>query len=143
MKTSNELHTAFKMLDKDQDGFISKEDLLIAYRGFDSATSIKDIDEVFKQYLVGSAGIDFTTFCSIANSKRFSEANLESDLMEAFNIFDRDDNQVIRAEDLRNIFKKFCTTLNPTEVDQMIKEIDENGDGNIDFMEFINMILMK
>jgi calmodulin len=137
-----ELRTAFQLFDKDQDGVISRKELKEMFISLGHDCTDDDIKEIFERF-ESKESISFTEFLELATEKRLSQKNLTLELIETFRIFDRDNMNFITAHDLRYILKNFCKTLNEQEVDTLMKEIDENGDGNISFEEFVNMILMK
>ncbi|CAD0010667.1 unnamed protein product [Aureobasidium pullulans] len=61
-------------------------------------------------------------------------------LRAAFAVFDRDGSGTISAEELRNVMKSIGENLSDAEIDEMIKEADANGDGNIDYDEFAKIM---
>ncbi|TIA29191.1 hypothetical protein D6C79_10014 [Aureobasidium pullulans] len=68
------------------------------------------------------------------------QAETESELRAAFAVFDRDGDGTISAEDLRYGMKSIGEDLSDAEIDDMMKEADTNGDGNIDYDEFANIM---
>lgn len=64
-------------------------------------------------------------------------ANLLSFLREAFKIFDRDGNGFIDMAELRHIITRLGDILSPQEADEFMREADLNGDGKLDYDEFL------
>jgi Ca2+-binding EF-hand superfamily protein len=62
-------------------------------------------------------------------------------LQDAFGAFDTDKNGSIDSEELMVVFDFKTAGYNVSEVEAMIKEVDENGDGQIQFNEFKNMMM--
>lgn len=56
---------------------------------------------------------------------------------EAFEIFDQDKNGYISVNELREILNNLGQNPNDKELDEIINEADSDGDGNIDFKEFL------
>ena len=54
---------------------------------------------------------------------------LEADLWK---VFDRDNNGFISAAELRHVMTSIGEKLTDDEVDEMIREADQDGDGRID-----------
>lgn len=65
-------------------------------------------------------------------SRKVKKSDTDSELREAFNIFDRDGSGTINADELRQVMKALGEDLSDAEIDEMIKEADKNGDGSID-----------
>lgn len=64
-------------------------------------------------------------------------------LEDAFNLFDKDGNHEIDKYELKEIMRALGFNPTPDEVDQMIKEVDEDGSGKIELDEFIHMMEKK
>ena len=62
---------------------------------------------------------------------------------EAFKVFDRDGNQLISAAELRQVMTTLGDKLTDEEVDEMIREADIDGDGHINYEEFVRMMMAK
>jgi len=60
----------------------------------------------------------------------------------AFRMFDRDGNGKISVGELAKVFQDDSVQRNfgPDKITDMIKEFDINGDGEIDFDEFMAMV---
>lgn len=50
-------------------------------------------------------------------------------------VFDRDNNGFISAAELRHVMTSIGEKLTDDEVDEMIREADQDGDGRIDCMQ--------
>merc|ERR1712083_629578 len=64
----------------------------------------------------------------------------EEELLEAFHVINRDGNDCISAAELRHIMTNLGETLTDEEVDEMIREADVDGDGQINYEEFANWL---
>ena len=62
---------------------------------------------------------------------------------EAFKVFDSDGNGYINAAELRQVMMNLGEKLTEEEVEMMIKEADSNGDGLVNYEEFISMMNAK
>ena len=65
-------------------------------------------------------------------SQSVKETDSEQELMNAFKVFDKDGSGTISSDELRNVLKSLGEDLTDTELDEMIKLADVNGDGTID-----------
>lgn len=60
------------------------------------------------------------------------DTDSEEEIREAFKVFDRDNNGYISAAELRHVMTSIGEKLTDDEVDEMIREADQDGDGRID-----------
>lgn len=63
--------------------------------------------------------------------------------MEAFKVFDKDNNGFISAAELRHVMTNLGEKLTDEEVDEMIREADVDGDGQVNYEEFVKMMMGK
>ena len=61
-------------------------------------------------------------------------------LKEAFSLFDRNGDGVISADELRLVMLNLGEPMTAQEAEDMIGQVDEDGDGSVNFKEFVNMI---
>ena len=71
------------------------------------------------------------------------DTDSEEEILEAFKVFDKDGNGFISAAELRHIMTNLGEKLSDEEVDEMIREADIDGDGQINYEEFVKMMMSK
>lgn len=81
---------------------------------------------------VGNGSIDFEEFV-LMMAKKLERSNTEDEIREAFKLFDTDNNGFITVAELRNILTDTGEKIRPEEADELIKAIDKDGDGKIDY----------
>ena len=64
----------------------------------------------------------------------------EEKLHHAFKMLDLDGNGRISKDELKQVLGKDDLTKTDKYWEDMIKEVDKNGDGEIDYSEFIDMM---
>merc|ERR1719461_1496987 len=64
----------------------------------------------------------------------------EQELLEAFQVFDKDGDGNITASELASTMKALGENLDEDDIKFMMSEVDTNNDGNIDFQEFKKMM---
>jgi Ca2+-binding EF-hand superfamily protein len=71
------------------------------------------------------------------------ENDTEEELIETFKFFDKDGNGLISAHELRFVMMTAGESLKEEEIDEMIREADIDGDGYVDYEEFVRMMLSQ
>ena len=71
-------------------------------------------------------------------ARKMKDTDSEEEIREAFKVFDRDNNGFISAAELRYVMTSIGEKLTDDEVDEMIREADQDGDGRIDCMHAIS-----
>eukprot|EP00800_Vazella_pourtalesii_P023883 TRINITY_DN992_c0_g2_i1.p1 TRINITY_DN992_c0_g2~~TRINITY_DN992_c0_g2_i1.p1 ORF type:complete len:114 (-),score=43.80 TRINITY_DN992_c0_g2_i1:90-431(-) len=90
----------------------------------------------------GNGTIEFEEFCKLMSNKRM-HVDEDAELKQAFNVFDKDGNGKISKDELRDVMKSLGETMLESELDEMMREADSNGDGEVDFEEFKRMMKDK
>ncbi|XP_021357513.1 calmodulin-beta-like isoform X3 [Mizuhopecten yessoensis] len=153
-----EFKEAFTLFDKDGDGTITTSELGTVMRSLGqnpTETELQDmINEVDADELtfygpiqtnccgLGNGTIDFEEFLHMM-ARKMKETDSEEDLREAFRVFDKDGNGFISAAELRHVMTNLGEKLTDEEVDEMIKEADLDGDGMVNYEEFVTMMTIK
>ncbi|RVW22460.1 Calmodulin [Vitis vinifera] len=86
--------------------------------------------------------IDFPEFLNLM-ARKMKDTDSEEELKEAFKVFDKDQNGFISAAELRHVMTNLGEKLTDEEVDEMIREADVDGDGQVNYEEFVRMMLAK
>jgi len=136
-----EFKEAFDEFDKDGSGTISTKELLGVMRSMgQNPTEDELLALVMEVDLNGDGTIDFPEFLEMMKQKS-SEADQEADLKEAFKIFDRDKDGFIDMKELKKVANMLGAMLSKEEVDEFMKEADVDGNGKLDYDEFVKMML--
>jgi len=139
-KEKEQFQSVFMSLDKDKDGKLGKEELIQGYREFfgEGFPAEEEVEKIMEHIDIdGNGYIDLTEFVIATIDKK----NLLSRerLISAFTMFDRDGSGAISAEEVKEVLG--VGTNIPDELWKgVIKEVDQNGDGEISLEEFITMM---
>jgi calcium-dependent protein kinase len=132
----------FNQIDVNGDGKINKHELLNGLKSKISSNTLeKDVDQIFKNIDMDNNGyIEYEEFVRAAVSKEyFVDENI---LKFAFRYFDKDDSGEITFDEIESVFKESVTDKANVHkaLEQIIKEVDTNGDGIISFNEFADIM---
>lgn len=82
--------------------------------------------------LTGNGNIDFPEFLTMM-AKKMKETDSELEIREAFKVFDKDGNGFISSTELRYVMTNLGEKLTDEEVEDMIREADADGDGQVNY----------
>uniref|UniRef100_A0A3P8TCD9 EF-hand domain-containing protein n=1 Tax=Amphiprion percula TaxID=161767 RepID=A0A3P8TCD9_AMPPE len=140
-----ELREAFVEFDKDKDGLISCKDLGNLMRTMGYMPTEMELIELGQNINMNSGGrVDFEDFVELMTPKLLDETagmiGLK-ELKDAFREFDIDGDGAITSDELRHaMIKLLGEHASKTEIEAIVKEADNNGDGTVDFEEFVKMM---
>lgn len=80
----------------------------------------------------GNGTIDFPEFLTMM-ARKMKDQDSEEEIREAFRVFDKDGNGFISAAELRHVMTNLGEKLTDEEVDEMIREADIDGDGQVNY----------
>ena len=129
----------FKALDKNGDGKLSKEEILGGYEEFfGKHIGIEEVDQMFKAVDIDNNGfIDYSEFVIASMNEKQLLTNEK--LSAAFKMFDKDGSGMISAAEIKEVLG-FGKNIPEEAVNEIIKQVDENNDGEISFEEFSLMM---
>jgi len=128
--------SAFDMFDKNADGTISTKELHAAMRRAGQNPTEAEVQDMINEVDVdGSGYLEFPEFCLMMH-KKLCDTDTENELKETFRVFSKDDEGCITAEELKFVLTHLPGKVTYKEIDEMIKTVDKNGDGKINYSEF-------
>jgi calcium-dependent protein kinase len=131
------LKEMFKAMDTDASGAITFDELKEGLRRHGSVLRESEIRDLMDAADVDRSGtIDYDEF--IAATVHMSKLDREEHLLAAFAYFDKDGSGYITVDEL----EQACRDHNMADVgiDDIIREVDQDNDGRIDYGEFVAMM---
>lgn len=133
------LSKIFIAIDKNGDGKLSKEEIVDGYAlYFGKHLNDEDVEQLFDSVDIDKSGyIDYSEFVVASLNEKTILTNEK--LLAAFKMFDKDGSGFISAEEIKGALG-FGQNLSIESVQEMMRQVDENGDGQISFDEFSLMM---
>jgi len=136
----DELLKTFKELDLDHDGQLTHDELMIGYsKTMGEEEARREVDRIFACIDVNNTGaIDFTEFllATVDHKKLLSQERMT----QVFKMFDTDGSGTIDRNEIKAFFS-MSENNDEGFVKELIEEVDANGDGEISFQEFKDMMI--
>eukprot|EP00250_Pteridium_aquilinum_P005248 c15373_g1_i1 orf=521-2083(-) len=131
------LKETFKMIDADGSGAITFDELKAGLERMGSGLLDNEVRVLMDAADIDRSGcIDYEEF--LAATINLNKLHKEEDLAAAFSYFDKDGSGLITVEELQQACVE--QKMEDTEIQDIIKEIDQNNDGCIDYSEFVSMM---
>jgi calmodulin len=135
-----EFKKAFSLFDEDGNGSITIKELRSVKSSLGQNHTEEEIEEMINEFDAdGNGTIDFTEFLTMMAPKT-KENNSEGDIRATFQVFDKDGNGFISPAELRYVMTNIGNQLTIEEVNELIREVDCDGDGQVNYEEFILMM---
>ncbi|CAH8373176.1 unnamed protein product [Eruca vesicaria subsp. sativa] len=131
------LRAMFEAMDTDNSGAITFDELKAGLRRYGSTLKDTEIQDLMEAADVDNSGtIDYSEF--IAATIHLNKLDREEHLVSAFQYFDKDGSGYITIDELQ----QSCVEHGMTDVflEDVIKEVDQDNDGRIDYGEFVAMM---
>ena len=167
-----EFKEAFTVFDENGDGVITTKELGNVMKTLGQNPTEAELQHMVREVDVdGNGTIDFSEFLTMM-ARKMKDTDTEEEIIEAFKVFDKDGNGFISSAELRwawqinidfltiarqewknadEIYLHLCRhvmtnlgdKLTDEEVDEMIREADTDGDGQVNYEEFVTMMTSK
>ena len=73
--------------------------------------------------------------------KNSPDTQQEEEVINAFRVFDKEGNGLIQTDELKHIMMTIGDKMTKDETDEIIHEADIDGDGTINYEEFVRMMM--
>nr|CAD1819657.1 unnamed protein product [Ananas comosus var. bracteatus] len=131
------LKEMFKMIDADNSGQITLEELRAGLERVGANLKESEISALMEAADIDNSGtIDYGEF--LAATLHINKIEREDNLFAAFSYFDKDGSGYITPDELQKACEEFG--IEDTRLEEIIREIDQDNDGRIDYNEFVAMM---
>ena len=133
----SEFKDAFSLFDKNGDNTIPANTLGTVMRALGHNPTESEIHDLIQQ---DDDTISFNRFKQIMANKMKDDDN-EEELREAFRAFDKDGQGLISAVELKHVMTQLGEKLKEEEVNELFSEAGIEMEGEINYEEFVTMIM--
>ena len=132
---------AFAILGK-KANTIPKDTFAVVLRSLGLNPTNDEVTALFVKFS-GGDGVDCAGLVAAAEEfdGTMSADASPTQLQEAFAVFDKDRTGKISAAELRHTISNLGEVVDEDELDDMISDADKDGDGQIDYNEFVNILM--
>jgi D-lactate dehydrogenase len=93
-----------------------------------------------KEFASGKETFDYAILAQCLNKPKGKADNAE-EVREAFKIFDKENNGLVSLSELRHVLTTLGEVMTTQEVDELLKDAKVDKDGNINYNQFVSMIM--
>lgn len=145
----DEIQRIFNKFDKNGDGKISSSEVIDSLGELGTTISTEEVRCMMQEFDKDGDGyidldefVDFIqrggTDCDADGKTQSGDGNKE--LKDAFDLYDIDKNGLISANELHKVMRMLGLKCTLGDCTKMIRQVDQDGDGNVNFEEFKKMM---
>ncbi|NET17772.1 MAG: arginase [Okeania sp. SIO1H6] len=129
-----EFEKVFNLFDANSDGSLTRQEIVDALELLGKGISAKDRTTLLNS--VNPTGV-VTKDIFIEWMANRADLDIKAELRQIFDLIDVDKSGKLSIEEFSTIIRCFNTTASEAEIETLVKKADLDGDGEIDFEEFI------
>ena len=142
-ETKTDYKDSFNLFDTNHDGTINSQKIREIMQKLGKNPTEQQLIQIIENVAKpGSDKIRFDDFTDFMEKKN-KENDTEIEIINTFQIFAAENNGLIPNEELFHIIRTFGETLTDKEIEDIISEADVDGDGYINYEEFVRMMTTK
>eukprot|EP00160_Parvularia_atlantis_P021287 Unigene916_Nuclearia_a/m.2938 Unigene916_Nuclearia_a/g.2938 ORF Unigene916_Nuclearia_a/g.2938 Unigene916_Nuclearia_a/m.2938 type:complete len:148 (-) Unigene916_Nuclearia_a:153-596(-) len=141
--SEEETKEAFNLFDKQGNGTIPLKDLPDLLRAVGQNPLKTELEAIMNAHdATGKKPVSYTDYVKIQNRPDGWKAHgTEEEFIQGFAVFDRDGNGLISAGELRYVLTSLGEKLSDREVDELIRAVETDKDGMINYSDFVKAIM--
>ena len=142
-----EFKEAFSLFDKDGDGTIAIKDLRTVMRSLGRNPTDAELEDITNEVdWDGNGTMDFPELLTVMTRKtccRIERDDSEEVVLEAFKVFDRDNTGFVNVADFPQIVRNLGENISDAEFNEMMAEVHADTSGNVDYTDFVRVMMSK
>ena len=134
----------FSQFDKDGDGTLATKYVGTIMRSLGQSPTEEELHYIICKVDADRSGfMDFSEFVAMMANHMKEEIDTKEDICKAFKEFDHKGNGTIPIQELKLILTSMGEALTEDEVEEFIKQADQNKDGKIHYEDFVNKMMFE
>jgi calmodulin len=129
---------AFDAFDENRDDMITTDVLGKLLRAIGFNPMPEEVEDMILD--VGAQTLDFNSFLYIV-SKHARSADPEAELIDAFRVFDKRGTGKLKTDLIQKILKNLKQPFTDDQIAQLFSQADMDADGNVEYKEFVKVML--
>jgi len=138
-----ELHEAFFLFDYDKDNRITSREVGAAVRSVGLNPNESELKDMVNDVQAMGGTVDVNGLCQIIGKRLKEQETTAEALKDSFQVFDKQGNGMISVQDLKHSLTTLGERLADEEMDELIREVDMDGSGQINIDDVIRVVLAK
>jgi len=139
-----EFKSAYKAHSKDDETPLQNKDLGTVVRSLGFYPSEAEVAQMIEEWdAEGMGWIDIADFLKLMAKQIKEPVMTEEEIRSAFRVFDKESNGFISATELRHVLMGVGEPLQEEEMDELIRNAEVDGDGQVNYEEFVSRMLNK
>ncbi|XP_018028166.1 troponin C, isotype gamma [Hyalella azteca] len=142
-QTLHALRKAFALADPGKSGHIDVSVVRTSLASAGVSAEEEDLQAALSQVDLTDGRVTWDTYVLLAASflDEDDEETIVAELKEAFRMYDKEGRGYITTKVLREILKELDNKITEKDMDEIIDDVDEEGNGRIDFTNFKHLML--
>ncbi|XP_066931770.1 uncharacterized protein [Clytia hemisphaerica] len=125
----------FDTFDCDMNGRISRRELKAVFKALNVTINDENLRSMFH-----SADKDKSGFIEFGEFVRVFSPPSQDELLNAFKRFDKNGDGFLTPDEVKEVLRDANQPATDRNVTEMIESVDSNGDGKINYKEFLTML---
>ena len=138
-----ELQENFGLFDRDSVGTITLDEMVIIFRAMGQTPTESDVESMKKEADIEDCGkTDLSTITSIYSKYRKNPIT-EAEILNAFEELDEKKKGLISGKRLRHLISTCGENLSEEEINKMMKYASPDTEGNVNYRDFVKLMMSK
>jgi len=132
--------SSFEIFDKDADGCITKDEIALVMRAMGYVVTEKEAQEM-GYTCADPERVTWAEYQNLLSRVSKPDSGAEKQIIEAFRVFDKNENGMISENDVRVIFSTLGEALTNEDINSLLALVAVDDQGRIKYADFIKAFM--